>query len=345
MIDLCEEIPMIRSIMKPGIYHGRNKRPPFFEGWYYKLIDRREQHRFALIPGVFLHSDPSAQHSFIQVLDGNVGSSQYHRYPYSEFKASVNSFNIRIGNNYMNNRGMTLDIDRNGSTVHGTLSFAHTKPWPVSLRSPGIMGWYAWAPFMECYHGVLSLDHEIEGSLTVNGKEIDFSGGRGYIEKDWGRSFPLAHIWMQSNHFEAPGTSLTASVAVIPWIRTSFPGFIVGLLLDGHLYRFATYTGAKITHLEILDQEIRWARKDKQHELNLRATRSQGGLLHAPTVTEMTNRLLESLTSTVDVTLKTLGGKILFEGTGRHAGVEVGGAIEDLIALWRSERTSSHPSS
>ena len=23
------------------------------------------------------------------------------------------------------------------------------------------MGWYAWVPFMECYHGVLSLDHTI----------------------------------------------------------------------------------------------------------------------------------------------------------------------------------------
>jgi len=190
---------------------------------------------------------------------------------------------------------------------------------------------------MECYHAVLSLDHAIEGSLTVDGSEIGFSGGRGYIEKDWGRSFPHAHVWIQSNHFAPSGASLTASVAIIPWIRTSFPGFIVGFLLNGHLHRFATYTGARITRLEILDDHILWVVHDKRHELTIRATRSQGGLLHAPTVTEMTSRLLESLTSTVHVTLKTREGKVLFAGEGGHAGLEIGGAIQELIALWKSE--------
>lgn len=330
---------MIRKILKPELYHGLDKRPPFFEGWYFKLLDRSEEHRFAIIPGVFLHADPARQHSFIQVLDGNVGSSHYHRFPFSSFNASQDAFDIRIDANRMTALGMSLDIKSDGHSVRGSVEFKDTKPWPVTLTSPGIMGWYSWVPFMECYHGVLSLDHEIEGSLTIDGKDIDFSGGRGYIEKDWGKSFPHAHVWMQTNHFDRMGASLTASVAIIPWIRTSFPGFIVGLLLDGHLYRFATYTGAKISHLEILDRSISWSMHDERHVLTLIATRSQGGLLHAPTVSEMTNRLLESLTSTVAVTLETKEGRRIFSGTGRNAGLEVGGAIEELIALWKSERT------
>jgi hypothetical protein len=326
------------SILRPELYHGKNKRPPFFEGWYFKLVDRTETRRYAVIPGVFLHSDPALQHAFIQVLDGSAGSSHYHRFPFPEFESKRDSFDIRIGGSRMTNTGLMLRIDRDGQSVVGDLSFKGTTPWPVSLASPGIMGWYSWAPFMECYHGVLSLDHEIEGSLTVNGQEMDFSGGRGYVEKDWGKSFPHAHIWMQSNHFDSPGISLTASVAIIPWIRTSFPGFIVGLLLNGRLYRFATYTGATTTHLEILDRTIIWTMRDRDYTLSLRATRSQGGLLHAPTVTEMTHRLLESLTSTVDVTLTTNGGTLLFSATGRNAGLEIGGSIDELIALWQSER-------
>ncbi|WP_243392439.1 MULTISPECIES: tocopherol cyclase family protein [unclassified Mesotoga] len=31
---------------------------------------------------------------------------------------------------------------------------------------------------------------------------IDLTGGKGYIEKDWGRSLPDAWIWMQSNNFD-----------------------------------------------------------------------------------------------------------------------------------------------
>jgi hypothetical protein len=28
------------ATLKPGVYHGLNKKPPFFEGWYYKLVSR-----------------------------------------------------------------------------------------------------------------------------------------------------------------------------------------------------------------------------------------------------------------------------------------------------------------
>jgi len=84
------------------------------------------------------------------------------------------------------------------------------------VLEPGIAGWYAWVPRMETYHGVVSLDHTINGHLHIDDEEIDFNSGRGYIEKDWGASFSAAYIWFQSNHFEQLNTSLTASVAIIP---------------------------------------------------------------------------------------------------------------------------------
>jgi len=106
--------------------------------------------------------------------------------------------------------------------------------------------------------------------------------------------------------------------------------------MDGRLYRFATYTGAKIKLLDVTDTEIHWTMADKKHELEIHATRSKGGLLHAPTTTEMTNRLLESLTSTVNVCLTENTGRIIFSGTGKHAGLELGGDVPKLLQLWRS---------
>lgn len=53
----------------------------------------------------------------------------------------------------------------------------------------------------------------VEGTVKVNDQEIDFTGGRGYIEKDWGSSFPKRYIWIQSNHFEEPTASLFFSIA------------------------------------------------------------------------------------------------------------------------------------
>ena len=51
------------------------------------------------------------------------------------------------------------------------------------------MGWFAWVPRMECYHGVLGFDHAVQGHIAVDGNTLDFNDGRGYIEKDWGYAF------------------------------------------------------------------------------------------------------------------------------------------------------------
>jgi hypothetical protein len=47
-------VPDLRSIWRPALYHGHGKRAPFFEGWYFKLVDAGDQHRYAVIPGVFI---------------------------------------------------------------------------------------------------------------------------------------------------------------------------------------------------------------------------------------------------------------------------------------------------
>jgi tocopherol cyclase len=325
----------LRNIYTPEQYHGSSKKPPFFEGWYYKLVNTTGTQKYAVIPGVFLHQKLEDRHSFIQVLNGSTGTSTYHRYPLKEFSFDPKQFGIRIGNNRFSQNSISLDINDRGEKIRGELEFIGTKPWPITLVSPGIMGWYAWTPFMECYHGVLSLDHEISGSLTIGTSGIDFTHGRGYIEKDWGKSFPLAHIWMQTNHFEQPVTSLSASVAIIPWIGYSFPGFIVGFLHKGTLYRFATYTGAKIISLDVTDTDINWSMSAIGSRLDIHAVRTKGGLLHAPTTADMTERLMESLTSAVDITLTGRKGHTLFSGRGEHAGLEVGGNINDLISLWK----------
>jgi tocopherol cyclase len=327
-------IRFLRTTLNPACYHGQGKKPPFFEGWYFKLVDASEGHRFAVIPGVFLSEDPAKHHAFVQILDGRTGNVTYHRYTAQEFWAAEGAFDLRIGPNRFTTEHLALDIHSPEMVISGELRFSGLAPWPVTLASPGIMGWYAWVPMMECYHGVVSLDHGIEGALQVNDQPIEFTGGRGYIEKDWGRSFPSAWIWFQTNHFEQPGTSLTASVAIIPWVRRSFPGFIIGLWHGGVLYRFATYTGARIEQLDITDERVSWVVRDRRYRLEMQAIRAEGGLLQAPTTLDMGRRIAETLDAGVEVELYVLekgDSRLLFRGAGRHAGLEAAG---DLARLW-----------
>ena len=333
-------IRFLRSALHPAAYHGHGKKPPFFEGWYYKIVDATEEQRFAIIPGVFLSDDPDRHHAFVQVLDGQTGHSTYHRYPPQEFWAAEGELNLHIGPNRFTAEHLSLQIKSSEVEIRGELQFSDLHPWPVTLSSPGIMGWYAWVPFMETYHGVVSLDHEIQGTLTVDGRLVDWTGGRGYIEKDWGQSFPAAWIWFQTNHFEQPGTSLTASVAIIPWLRGSFPGFIVGLWHQKVLYRFATYTGARIEKLDIADEAVTWVIRDRQHRLEMRAIHAEGGLIQAPTTVDMGRRIAETLSTRVETALYTLeSGRsyLIFQDTGRHAGLEAVGDLVGLRNMWASK--------
>jgi hypothetical protein len=324
----------LQRTLHPAWYQGRAKRPPYFEGWYYKLVDASERHRMAVIPGIFRSADSVESHAFVQLLDGSSGKATYHEYPVEAFLPAERGLDIQIGPNRFTLKQISLHIDAPERSVSGELAFSELKPWPVTLSSPGVMGWFAWIPLMQTYHGVISFDHAIQGTLTVDGKPISFGDGRGYIEKDWGRSFPAAWIWMQSNHFGQPGTSLTASVATIPWLGTLFRGFIIGLWHDGVLYRFATYTGARLERLRIREDEVCVVVADRGQRLEISARGTSGGVLRGPTGVDMAGRVPESLQATVTVRLSAWGGASrspIFEGSGRNAGLEVVGDTEKLV--------------
>ena len=320
----------LRTTLNPAMYHGHGKKLPFFEGWYFKLINADETRRYAIIPGVFLGEDA---HSFIQVLNGNSAKSAYHRFDVAEFWASKDLFDIRVGSNYFSADHLKLSLDDPLGKIFGEIRFEQIHPWPVSVLSPGIMGWYAWMPMMECYHGVLSLDHGLQGCLEIDGETVDFSGGRGYIEKDWGHLFPEGYVWFQSNHFDTVETSITGSVAVIPWLGSAFRGFIIGLWHGQKLYRFATYTGAKIEHFSITDDQVDWVVRNRHFRLEMIASRVEGGLLHEPTGKTMLQRVEETMLATVKVRLSTLDGNVIFDEMGRNSGMEVQGDLEKLLAM------------
>jgi hypothetical protein len=229
---------------------------------------------------------------------------------------------------------MKLSIDSDDLKLFGECSFGNTVPWPVTLFSPGAMGWYAFVPFMECYHGVISFDHPVDGSLRINTEETSFCGGRGYIEKDWGTSFPRYYIWLQSNHFEQPGISLMASIANIPWLGSSFDGFLIGFYFKKRLLRFTTYTGARIQKLDLHEDAVELHVSDTNYRLEIEALKdTKSGILKAPRVGAMSHRIRESMTSVVSAKLYMLAKdseELIFSGTGKNTGLEMGGDINEF---------------
>ncbi len=130
---------------------------------------------------------------------------------------------------------------------------------------------------------------------------------------------------MQCNHFSEEGNSVMFSVAKIPWINHYFTGFISFLKIQGRLYKFATYTGAKIKKLVYQDGIIEIQVQDHKYILLIQGKYNESGVLKAPKNGLMDRLISESISSDVRITLQRRNGEILFDDKGKSAGLEVVG--------------------
>ena len=320
----------LRATWHPNMYQGWGIEKSYFEGWYFKIVDASEDFVFAVIPGISKDVN-GKQHAFIQVLDGKRCKASYHYFDANDFIPSEKEFQLQLGNNSFSSSTLQLDLPE----LKGSFIFKNPHPWPKMLGAPGIMGWYSFVPFMECYHGVVSLHHLLSGEMEVYGEKVDFTNGIGYIEKDWGTSFPRSWIWTQSNHFgNDEKISLMASVAHIPWLGSYFIGYIVGFLWNGKLHRFATYTGAKMK-ATLTEKEVHLSFKDNRYRLEIIGQQAPGAKLVSPIIGEMTGKVNESMQGVLQVCFFEKE-KLVFKGIGKNAGLEIAGEAEELLTKnWR----------
>ncbi len=312
------------NIFRQEVFQGAGKTKHYFEGWYFKIVDKEAKNILAVIPGISIEENIKKSHCFIQIMDAIRAESFYMKYDVKAFDYSKNKFLVSIDGNHFSERSIALNINKKNFNIKGRLDFKGLSPWPKSIMSPGAMGWYSYIPFMECYHGVISMDHSICGVLTINGENIDYEGGRGYIEKDWGKSFPQGWIWAQTNHFSSKKTSIMLSVAKIPFKKSSFTGFICGLMINEKFYKFATYTGAKIKNIAIENNKGYVWLENKNHSLKIQTINSKGATLASPEMGAMAGRINESIDALIKVELyDKRKDKIIFKDESRLGALEV----------------------
>jgi hypothetical protein len=316
----------IRSVWYPDRYHGWGRNASYFEGWYFKIVDPTEQYAFAVIPGIAIDPEGKRQ-AFIQRLDGKAGTAAFHEFEASAFQPEADRFAVRMAENLFTANELQLDLPE----LRGKLQFDNLYPWPKMLGAPGIMGWYSFVPFMECKHGIGSVLHDLKGSLRINNSEINFSDGTGYIEKDWGTSFPESWIWLHCNTFNQPGISFTFSVAKIPWLGSFFMGHICFLYFEGKFYSFATYNGSKITKLKFNKPLLEIEVSNKNYTLKIKAKQNRAGNLKAPVIGEMNRIIKESVDSEIEISLFDKKDKLILNTTGNRAGLEI---IEKILSYF-----------
>jgi len=372
LIDAYEWQAIVREapswVFRPEVYH-----PPFlslfsrnyFEGWYYKFVTKDERISLVVIIGAFFAEDTDhvsshvnldnfqeGDHGFIMVYLKDSSNSkplyEYIRFELDEIQLESSHFECRFGKNVFTLSKVLLDITQGDFSISGELNLLNTKPWPISFRFPGVMGWFEYIPILECYHGVVSLDHDLAGTVLIQEKEIDFGEGKGYIEKDRGNNFPVSWTWMQANVFESRFTpkrvSFTLSLAPVPLTKLyKLDGILMGFLIDDMLYVVTTYTGGTVNYVSIKEGkendnliDVSLSLGDSCTQIDLNLTQSKSGSvvqLHAPTKTGMERRVPEHLGGQLFLTVWDLcsssSKRVVFEGFSDTAAFELVGA-QDL---------------
>ncbi|MDP4133771.1 MAG: tocopherol cyclase family protein [Bacillota bacterium] len=312
----------LKLINEPELFQGRNKKRRYFEGWYFKQVSKDLKSSISIIPGISINSND--KHAFIQTITNintdsvNRVETHYHKFLIDDFKYNDEPFSLEIGDNKFSLSKVELRL----TDIHGTVNFSDLTKIKVSKVFPNSMGYFAYLPIMECFHGIISMSHDLSGTLTLNEETIDFCNGKGYIEKDWGTSFPKEYIWIQSNNFSDSDASIMCSIANIPFFGASFQGFICNLTFGGKEYRFASYNHSKLTKVNDSKDVLNIAMVNSKFKLLLSAKMDVSGTLKSPKNGAMNNVIKEALNGTVDVRLINESGEIVFAGIGNPCGIE-----------------------
>ena len=309
----------IKKLMNPAMFQGRYKKKSYFEGWYYKIVDSKGECTFAIIPGIAIGEGDS--HAFIQVFSED--QFNYFCYDMDEFMYSSNQFEFMIGDNYFSKSRIRLNLNGEEISLRGDLYFCNVMEYPATLFRPGVMGPFLFLPGMECYHDIINIQNNIVGQLRISGRKTDFTGGIGYIEKDWGKSMPKSWIWIQSNHFQPDEVSLSLCTGNIPFLGGEFHGFIAMFRYRDRVFMFTTYSGARISRIDIGKKRLVITFKDCRFRLDVNVIYGEGTSIKAPVKGMMSRDIIESCNAVVKVRFSDRSGTIYYEGIGTNTGFEL----------------------
>lgn len=288
-------------------YYGPRNKSNYFEGWYFKHSSK--DINIAFIPSISVVNKHERK-AFIQVIC-NAFTERF-EFEYSDFKAKSKELYIKIKDNIFSDKGITLNLINDRYNIKVDLQYSSF----LKIKND-IMGPFKYFPLMECVHKIYSMKHLVNGVITINNKEYAFKDDLGYLEGDYGVSFPNKYIWVQANNLDDGAFFL--SVATIPYCKLKFTGLIASLIIGQKEYRFATYNLAKI----LINTKDHIRIKKRKFVLDVYMKDSDKLVLAAPKNGDMTRLVHESMEAEIEILL-TENGNTIFKNKASNASIEMG---------------------
>lgn len=275
----------------PG-FRRNDSKPPYFEGYYFKFINERKE-LVIVIAGISISKNE--KYSFIQIASNQEKTGDFHKFSLTEFKSSKNDFSFSIGKNIFSKEKIILDLEN----IKVKLQLRNAFNWNRSFLNPNIMGILSFVPNVECKHDIITVKAEVNGSVELQNKIIEFNKSTGYIEKNWGYSFPKKYIWLHANQFNNTELSVQFAMAKPKWYFFR-PRVYIGYVMNGKLIHFGSHK-LSIAKIKLKKNQLIIKINKLSHKIIIKVKNKTPIHLKSPKEGRLENEILEYIDSDIEL--------------------------------------------
>lgn len=214
---------MIRRL-HPTLLQGDITKNNYFEGWFQKVYIPEQNTSIIIIYGIATGNELTKT-GFIQLLIP--GHEVIHLdFPQHEVALSKRKHEVKLGPNYFSSNRIHIENKR----VQLDLDII-----PVAKKAfqQNSMGNFYLVPGLPCYHSVLQVNSFVKGHININNELIQLTRSSGYLEKNWGTSFPEKYFWMHAQDPLNSNNQVLYSQAEIKWGNKTFIKHLGFIHLNG----------------------------------------------------------------------------------------------------------------
>ena len=303
------------GIYKPTSLQGNFDRDNYFEGWFQKIYSAQHRASFIIIYG-YATRNAFDKFGFIQLLIPNRAPEIVY-FAKDEISCDPRHHIVRMGKNTLstNNieiRTANMDIRLNLINNHPIRTFKNT------------MGYNYYVPSLPCYHSVLNTRHRVTGEIQYEKVEYTLHSETGYLEKNWGRSFPERYFWMHAVDPMDAEVSLLFSQAEIKWLGRKFIKHVGHLHFEENKIDLRALQNCSISMAPLRKDHLSIYMRSKTLQLEIDIAIGQGVLFKGPNQGSLSKDILHHTDALIDVRLSWQDKKRQFRLVGNieHIGGE-----------------------
>lgn len=196
---------MIRRL-NPTQLQGNFSKSNYFEGWFQKIYSQEHNVSFIIIYG-FATANSTEEMGFIQLYFPNqeVIRLNFHK---DDLYLNRKKHIVKFGSQLISRERIYISTD----TFQIDLTISTDKHSTFKQKT---MGNFYLIRGLPCYHCVIQNNSNVSGEIAINQMHYKLTNANGYLEKNWGTSFPDNYIWLHAIELNNPDNQLLFSQADI----------------------------------------------------------------------------------------------------------------------------------